>query len=255
MYKLFLDIGNSYLKWASVIDGDYQCFEPLVMTEVLKDELAAFKAQGVPDEVYISNVGKADAVDALKLLIQEQFQVFPIVLSTQKQCCGLVNGYDDFSQLGVDRWFAMQGALGIYKEPCLIIDAGTALTIDAVIESQHKGGFIVPGLATMRQSLSLSTADLADYSERAISEDNESPFEGLATNTHSAILGGTLYMTAAFLNQLIVDLNAQFATQFKLVLTGGEAVQFGNLLDYDFDYVPDLVLQGMVNVEESVKKV
>lgn len=254
MYKLFLDIGNSFVKWSSVVQGDYIHQNSIKLEHVLGSELTMFEEYGVPAEVYISSVADAASVDALKLIIQERWQVFPVQLSSQKLCCGLVNGYDDFSQLGDDRWFAMLGAIGIYSEPVIVVDAGTALTVDAVIDGKHQGGFIVPGLHGMRMALANSTADLSNVSATTLVNNDETVIQALASNTDSAILGGTLYMSAAFLNQLIGDLNDQFQTVFKVLLTGGEALQFSSLLDVNFDYIPDLVLQGMVNVEESVKK-
>lgn len=253
MNKLFLDIGNSFVKWAVVMDGDYLTYSPLALNDILEEGLDCFGFDDMPAEVYFSSVADAHKVDELKLLVQNEWQIFPTQLTAQKSCCGLESGYADFSALGDDRWFAMQGALGIYKEPVVVVDAGTALTIDAVIDGKHQGGFIVPGLYTMRSSLAFNTADLANYNEVTPDSDNENQ-NLLATDTSSAILGGTLYMTGSFINQVIEDLNAQLGTCFRVIVTGGESTQLTPLLDFDFDYIPDLVLQGMVNVEESVKK-
>ena len=253
MNKIFLDIGNSYIKWASVTDEGYALHEPLTIEEVIDSELSAFDFDEVIDEVYFSSVGNSDGVDALKSLIQSEWQILPIQLTSQKSCCGLTSGYDNFSQLGDDRWFAMLGGVDMYSQPIVVVDAGTAITIDAVVEGQHLGGLIVPGLYTMRKSLATNTADLADYSMPQLSESESTPTL-LATDTASAILGGTLYMTASFINQVIDDLNRQLETQLKVLLTGGEAPQLLPLLDEEVEFIPDLILQGMVAVEESVKK-
>jgi len=252
MNKLFLDIGNSFIKWSTVINGEYTIYNPVQLDELLSRGLTSFSLGVVPDVVYFSSVANADHVDSLKQIIQNEWQVLPIQLTAQKSCCGLTSGYDNFNQLGDDRWFAMQGALGVYSVPTIVIDAGTALTIDAVVDGKHLGGLIVPGMNTMRQSLAINTANLLDVSNNDINSDiNE--IQLLGTNTTSAILGGTLYMAAAFINQVISDLNNQVGTQFKVIMTGGESAQLCCLLDCEYDYIPDLVLQGMVNVEESVK--
>jgi len=252
MNKLFLDIGNSFIKYSTVINGEYTVHDSLSLDDLLLNGLDSFGFPYFPDTVYFSTVADADKVDALKLLIQNEWQVFPIQLTAQKTCCGLTSGYDNFNQLGDDRWFAMQGAIGIYDIPIIVVDAGTALTIDAVVDGQHLGGFIVPGMNTMRQSLATNTADLLDVRTSDIKSDSNELLL-LGTNTASAILGGTLYMAAAFINQVINDLNNQVGTQFKIIMTGGESEQLCRLLDFEYDYIPDLVLQGMVNVEESVK--
>ncbi|WP_321325935.1 type III pantothenate kinase [Thiomicrorhabdus sp.] len=253
MLKLFLDVGNSFVKWATVLDNTYEVHEAVSFEQIETEGLSCFDVVKSPDVVYFSSVGDAHRVDELKLAIQEHWQVFPIQLTAQKQCCGLTSGYTDFNQLGDDRWFAMQGALGIYSDPVIVVDAGTALTIDAIQDGQHLGGFIVPGLYTMRVSLAKNTQNLSLFND-VETVDSERKDNLLATNTAEGILGGTLYMTVSFINQVVFDLNNQLKTQFKLIITGGDARKICSLIDYEFDYVPDLVLQGMVNIEESIKK-
>lgn len=254
MYKLFLDIGNSYVKWSTVIDGEYSNNEPLVLSDIVENGLTEFNLQDIPDEVFFSSVADANLVDQLKSLIQSEWQILPIQLTSQHTCCGLQTGYKDFTALGDDRWFAMLGAIELYQQPFIVIDAGTALTIDTVIDGSHQGGFIVPGLYTMRASLSVSTADLLDCNTAVSDEEQTASNDLLAGDTASAILGGTLYMAAAFINRVIQDLNQQLDLNFKVLITGGDADQITPLLDYEYDYIPDLVLHGMVYLEESVKK-
>ena len=251
MNKLFLDIGNSFIKYSTVINGEYTVYDSILLDDLLFNGLDFFGISNFADIVYFYTVACADKVDTLKLCIQNEWQVLPIQMTAQKSCCGLTSGYDNFNQLGDDRWFAMQGAMGIYNLPLIVVDAGTALTIDAVLDGQHLGGLIVPGMNTMRQSLATHTADLLEVRSSDIKSDCNELL--LGTNTASGILGGTLYMVAAFINQVINDLNNQVGTQFKIIMTGGESEQLCRLLDFEYDYIPDLVLQGMVNVEESVK--
>lgn len=255
MNKIFFDIGNSFIKWATIVDGYYEYYAPIRMETLLAEGLEILELDKTFNEVYFSSVAHANHIDEFKSLIQSSFKVLPIQLTSQKRCCGLESGYKDFSKLGDDRWLAMLGAVELYQQPVIVIDAGTALTIDAIVNGQHQGGFIVPGLHTMRKSLSLSTADLSEFSMTDLADDQKNTSqELLATETTAAILGGTLYMTAAFVNQVIADLNQQLATQFKVIITGGDASQITSLIDADYEHIPDLVLQGMVFVEESVKK-
>jgi len=253
MYKAFLDIGNSYIKTASIEGGYYQLHEPVGLQELLEEGLETLGLEKAPNEVYFSTVADVELVDALKSLIQSQWQVLPVQLTAQQQSCGLTSGYQDFSKLGDDRWFAMLGAIEICKKPFIVIDAGTATTIDAVVNGEHKGGFIVPGLHTMRGSLVEATADLDGYT-KSEQVDRGNALDLLATDTSSAILGGTLYMTAAYINRLILDLTQQLETPFTLFLTGGEAASLLPLIDSQCELISDLVLHGMMFFEESVKK-
>ncbi|BBP46950.1 type III pantothenate kinase [Thiosulfatimonas sediminis] len=253
MNRIFIDVGNSRIKYAVSEDGHYEYLGAELVQDFLANiEQSLFAEVNDIDEVYFSTVGSLQNLDELTSAIQQHWNIIPTQLNAQRSCCGLTSGYADFHKLGSDRWLAMQGALAITTQPFIVVDAGTALTIDAVIDGQHKGGFIVPGLSTMHNSLATGTALLEMPTNNDLPEDMSQNL--LANNTASAVLAGTLYMSAAFVNQVVVDLNQQLQTQFKLFLTGGDAAQLASLLDYQYSYIPDLVLHGMCSVVESVKK-
>ena len=254
MKKLFLDIGNSRIKWAHTNKSGYEYIGVETLDDFLNsiDELF-FESVSQPDAVYYSAVGCAKKIDEIKSAIQSVWQLIPVQLSSQKSCCGLESGYDDFHLLGADRWMAMQGALSHTSDPFVVIDLGTAITVDPVIDGKHLGGFIVPGLTSLRSALSKDTADLNLFLEPSIAE-AENKASLLPTNTEMAILAGTMYMCASFLNQVITDLNTQLQTELKVFLTGGDAAQFQHLVDAKVFVEEDLVLQGMVSVVESIKQ-
>lgn len=256
MIKLFLDVGNTRVKRALMVDGQYDYLDAIEVNEfITSDDIECLFNGHKPDAVYIASVTSFENLEAIKNVIQSHFGLFPVVLTAQKNCCGLTSGYDDFHKLGDDRWMAMQGALSYSSGPTIVISAGTAMTIDAVMDGKHLGGFIVPGLDSLRASLATDTAALTLTKPEDIVETTKVDDGALlATNTESAILGGTLYMTASFINSIISDLNNQVQTLFKVIVTGGNASKLIPLIDARCDYIPDLILQGMINVEESVKK-
>ncbi len=255
MVKLFLDLGNTRIKAALEDEFGYQYLGPISLSDFSHlDRLDKFLGGAKPTAVFMSSVVSANDLDAVKSVVQNTYKLFPVMLTSQKSCCGLTTGYDDFNQLGDDRWMALQGLYSKTKEPAVLIDAGTAMTIDAILEGQHLGGFIVPGLDSLRTSLVSDTANLTCVEESTSTTSNKVPTNLLATNTESAILGGTLYMTASFCNRLITDLNQQVGTQFKVYITGGNADKLNALIDVHSEVVPDLVLLGMKKIVESIKK-
>ncbi len=255
MVKLFLDLGNTRIKVALEDESGYQYLGPISMTDFSNpDMLEDFLDSVKPTAVFMSSVLSANDLDSVKSIIQSTYGLFPVILTAQKSCCGLTTGYDDFNQLGDDRWMALQGLYSITKDPAVVIDAGTAMTIDAILSGQHLGGFIVPGLNSLRASLDTDTANLIMVEESFSSASNKVPTGLLATNTQSAILGGALYMTASFCNRLITDLNQQLGTEFKVYITGGNADKLNGLIDVHSEVVADLVLLGMKKIVESVKK-
>lgn len=254
MNELYLDIGNSFIKWATVINQKYQSYPAVAFEQIVADGLGIFDTAQF-DQVYFSAVAEHQKVDYIKTLLQTHWQIIPVQLTSQYECCGLKNGYQKFSDLGDDRWFAMQGAISLTQQSFIVVDAGTAITIDACREGTHLGGLIVPGVHTLRTSLSTQAAGLDLYSDADIEEVDSGPLLPLATSTQAAIVGGTLYMAAAFVNQIVVDLIQDYDEAFQVILTGGDSAILKPLMNFDVTETPDLVLLGMVAVTQSVKKV
>ncbi len=255
MVKLYLDIGNTRIKAAIDDELGYQYLGVISLQDFTNsDALEIFLSSAVLDEVYISSVTSLGILDAVKSALHLTYQLFPILLTSQKECCGLTSGYDNFDQLGDDRWMALQGARSITHQPTIVIDAGTAMTVDAILDGAHLGGFIVPGLSSLRASLGADTANITLLEDSSHSSDGVLISGLLATNTRSGILGGTLYMTSSFINRIIADLNNEIGTRFKVLITGGNGPKLSELIDTPAEYIPDLVLLGMKKIVESIKK-
>lgn len=256
MQKLFLDIGNTRVKIAVLDEGAYRHIGAFALSSFL-DADDSFKQLADTlhiDEVFISSVASIEVLEEIKAAILNAWGVFSIVLTAQQACCNLTSGYDVFHQLGVDRWMALQGAMELVNEPFIVIDAGTAMTVDAVADGLHLGGFIVPGLTSLRQALAKDASALTLVDTSSIQELEDKNVDTLlATNTNSAILGGTLYMSAAFINTFVSDLNQQLTSQFNVVLTGGDAQTLLPLIDFKTLVVSDLVLKGMVSIQKHKK--
>jgi pantothenate kinase type III len=98
------------------------------------------------------------------------------------------------------------------------VDAGTAMTIDAVDGTgQHLGGFIVPGPRLMVDSLLIGTSDLADR----WSWDNTPDQTRFPGNTRDAIEHGCLRALAALVETALRQIEARASQPPRLVLTGG----------------------------------
>lgn len=247
--SLFFELGNSRLKAAILKNEDYEFLGAVDKSEI-DDEtfIDSFGLSGEePQSVYLCSV--SSSLDNARLIEQltHEFKCYPTLLTSQPKCCGITCGYPAFEKLGVDRWMSILGAAAGSSKPVLIVSAGTALTVDVVIEKQHLGGFIVPGLTLMRRSLSNNTALLQDVAQ----PDSTSEIGLLATDTDNAILGGTLYMAASYINALINDLENETGRRFDCIGTGGDFLQLQSLMNKPFLFVEDLVILGMRKVIES----
>lgn len=257
MIDLFIDVGNSRIKLA-LLDGDnYEYLgafpvDKLVSTENSSHFFSQLDCQ--PDHIYISSVAEAGIEMKLRDLIAELWQLLPVFMSAQSACCDIHNGYSQAHQLGVDRWMAMMGAREQTSGSFIVIDAGTAITVDAVIDGEHKGGLIVPGIQTMRTSLLQEAANLNPDCHALIDSTQDKKSLGpLASDTQSAICGGTLYKAAAFVNNVIVDIQSQYINHLDIYLTGGDGALISSLLNIPNEYIEDLVLLGMINIKENIK--
>lgn len=260
MIDLLIDIGNSRIKLA-IDDADgYEYLGAFTTNKITSDEASSQflnQLDFTPSNVYVSSVASASIEMEVRTAIADKWGLLPVFMSTQRACCGVKNGYSEPLQLGVDRWLAMLGARSLTKNSFIVIDAGTAMTVDSVDNGKHQGGLIVPGLTTMREGLVKNAAQLREDCQ-SIRLPETKPVEGvsslLATDTQSAICGGTLYMASAFVNNLLFDLQQKKSHPYKIYFTGGDGLLLSSLFSGQSQYIEDLVLLGIINVKESLKK-
>jgi type III pantothenate kinase len=245
MMRLVIDIGNSCLKWA--ISQDQTLNEQHRICYQQQDLVPAQIWQSLekPEEIWIGSVAKPQVTDRIRDWLETHWQIEPVLVQSTSACCGVTNSYHHPQQLGVDRWLALIGAYHQLPQiPVLIVDCGTAMTIDALsVSGQHLGGLIVPGIHLMRQALMTKTFALADFQAVEKCYDH---IPLLAYNTNDGITYGTLYAVAGLLDYVMSHLEQQQGQSFALLLTGGHAPALFPLLSRPYQYMPYLVLQGLV---------
>lgn len=152
-----LDAGNSRLKWGLAAEGGWVAQGALEWSGM--DQFATLAAGWPPlERVLLASVaGPGQEARICQALAGHRVER---VRSTAA-AAGVVNGYLQPEQLGVDRWCALIGARSLTREPCLVVTAGTATTIDSLDgEGRFLGGLILPGLEMMRTALARGTARL-----------------------------------------------------------------------------------------------
>lgn len=233
--QLQMDVGNSGAKWRLVSGG------AVVARGVYREEdtdsrqgLLALNPQ--PTEILISSVASEAAESELAQLLWTQWQVEPWFARTPSACADLVNSYADPSRMGVDRWLAMLGARTRCSGRTLVVDAGSALTIDLIAASgQHEGGYIIPGVYLMERALLLDTdrvrfAEEADYSLGPGASTAEAVRHGIALAQVGAV-------------SVALEQAGEPAPQLYFCGGGGEALR--SLLARGGELVPDLVFEGL----------
>jgi type III pantothenate kinase len=143
----------------------------------------------------------------------------------------------------------MIGAWSELGHACLVVDAGTAMTIDAMDDDgQHLGGQIIAGSGLMAQALAADTSDIpATRPMTGKQLKNQGLF---ARNTRGAVQSGALNALAGAVERAIKTLRST-AYDAELVLTGGDASRMLAAFDVPPLHRPNLVLAGLLRTLES----
>jgi type III pantothenate kinase len=248
---LLVDIGNSRIKWASLIKGKLEHAGSAARAG--EDNFAAEHDQHwrkikKPRAVVVSNVAGAACAEALAAWTAERWQVQPRFVVAERKAFGVTNAYSKPERLGVDRWAALIAARRRFKGPVCVIDAGTAVTLDVLTEQgSHQGGLIIPGLEMMRHALLERTRDIQPATEAPASGD----ISLLARDTRDGVNGGTLYALVAVIDRVVADVRTELGKDLTRVITGGDAETLLPLLAGTYHHHPELVLEGLAVIAEE----
>ena len=201
LYLVF-DLGNTRLKWAAVestqniadrnkklwaYSGSIstKSFQSTELRAELSDYIS--KTLPKPDAIAFCCVAGDAAIENLRSLFPQWQDLEWQQFTGSSPYEGLRTLYQDPSKLGADRWAALIGARALSSTNTLVINAGTATTIDLLGgNGLHYGGWILPGLSLMQESLQQNTAQLP-LSVRASKPEAQASF---GSTTDEAIMGG-----------------------------------------------------------------
>ncbi|WP_185232264.1 type III pantothenate kinase [Teredinibacter franksiae] len=239
--KLILDAGNSRLKWQlravthSVLEAgacEYAELESL---------FPAWVERGVT-EILVSSVKGVEFERYLDERSRFYFGLPPVFARVIKERCGLIAGYQDLSALGVDRWLAMLAAYVDCNSALVVIDAGTAITVDFVgVGGLHEGGLIVPGQRTLTRSLFVNTS--AVRVESLTLPQTWLP----GCDTLSCVEQGVAASYKGLMREVVLRASRERdGVGATIYLAGGDANLFRQWLPADVKCRPDLVFEGLL---------
>lgn len=246
--NLYVDIGNSRIKWATDKAGLIQGLTALAYTT---NELPAllvdnWGSMDRPDRVLVANVAGKNVADILVKACADIWSSAPCFIRVQEESCGVINGYDDISQLGVDRWLSIIAAWsGCHGDVC-VVGCGTAVTVDLIsADGRHLGGYIVPGTFLMQRVLTQGTQGI---------EIDPHPSAGIAPgrSTRACAGNGTTLAVVALIDRAVSDFRKRVSKNVECIITGGGAANILPLLGADFKYEPDLVLRGISIMSKGI---
>lgn len=237
---LYLDQGNTFLKWQLESAG--------VLVKQGRDNEGAMPSLqayinevGLPtlSEAWLACVATDTARGAIRETVLSLWGVELREFEVQKALGGLVVVYDEYQYLGVDRWLLMLAAYAEFNEECIVVSAGTALTIDVIDgDGRHKGGFIAPGVNLLMSSLGDNTARL----QSPELDQGLGSSVTLGKSTDECIRGGALHMSSAYIE---CATRQYVSPASRKILCGGDAAMLGPLLTVDFLLREAYVFDGM----------
>lgn len=233
---LELDIGNSSIKWRVLDAGG------AVTLQGREVDLRALKHQldvcGYPlRDCRISAVKsalsrKGELVRSLQPYISGKL----CVAESTASLAGVLNGYIAPGELGTDRWLALVAGYQLAGTSCVVVDAGTAITVDYIRHGGcHLGGMIAPGLGQMQAMLSTSTG---------LRQGEAVGLLGPQVSTAACLSAGIGTMLSGFLNGVCKAADEVFDQEPVYLVTGGDASIVGSLVPNCF-VVDDLVFRGL----------
>lgn len=272
---LLIDSGNTRIKWALVQGMDWlrSGILPVEQAGELSQHLVAHCDQvnkglhGI-EQVWVSNVAGEEIALHISNFGADR-NVKPHFIVPRVEQCGVHNGYSRPGQLGSDRWAALVGAWHLMSGECLVVNCGTATTIDALSEQgEFMGGLILPGVDLMLSSLCNSTAQLmTSRYEKLLMEPLAIPlgrqkatakwlvmsghpgeYVSFPKNTADAMFSGVIQASCGAIQRQHALLDNDSA---PVVLSGGAAEVLQKHLHMPLRIVDNLVLQGLLIIAQE----
>lgn len=146
---------------------------------------------------------------------------------------------DEPELTGVDRVLNVAAAFEQMGNACVVIDAGTALTVDVCNDSgEFLGGAIAPGASLMLDALHEKTAKLPRVN-LAVPED------AWGKNTEQAILTGVYHGIRGMVKEIVESYATALGTWPEIIATGGDAQTLFGGWELIHAVAPDLTLYGI----------
>ena len=254
---LTVDAGNTRTKWGVFDDaGILVAHGVLANADLGQSLLNSPQAWKKCRCAVVSNVAGDEIQQALAAALGIAGIPAEFIRSTAS-ACEVINGYEPPEALGTDRWAALVAAWSLYNQPCVVVNAGTALTVDA-LESHPSGlaiflgGLITPGLRLMQDTLVKNTARISVY---------DGILHDFPTRTADAVYNGALSAMTGAVKSMLAKLQMHQPGPLHCIIAGGDAAVMAQVLradmgdDASITVLEHLVLQGLyVMAKDSMHK-
>ncbi len=251
--NLLIDSGNSRVKWATYPGaGEEAGFSVGDAIDRARPDFAARLAELVSKAssdaaIFISDVAVNSDVSLVDQVKKLNPEIPVIAVLSADAGYGVSNCYKDAETLGSDRWAALIGARESHSGDLIILDCGTAITVDAMNDSgRFIGGMILPSAWLAEQALSDGTSLIDRQTWRS---DDDPRSLGQSTGTcvqlgaSAAAMGGV---------KMAVEIAAgELSDSYSVIVTGGDALLYIGALGGATIHDPALVLRGLAVIADA----
>ena len=238
---LAVDAGNTRIKWATHDANGFvsEGWSAIADVASLGEQWATLTPPAV---VVIANVAGDEVARELTALAG-RWPLTPRWATSRRSQCGVTNLYEDPEQLGVDRWAAMIGARSMTSGACVVVIAGTAMTVNALsAQGEFLGGLIIPGFELMQVSLAANTAKL---------QAQRGQFTAFPRTTRDAMASGSLQALCGAVERMHAAMVAQGHADPEFIFSGGAGELVAGRMGRPVRFVDKLVLQGLVRIAKD----
>ena len=232
-----VDAGNTSIK-LSLVRGKRQTFRRF---ESLSSALAFFRHLNA-DTAVLSSVRDSKSTQTLSTCLKKISRNF---FTAREASLPLFKSRYDLEQLGEDRISALSHALLNHLAPCVIVDAGTAITIDFLNRPNlFLGGYICAGFQTEWKTLAMKTALLPRIKIATLIKERRLP-----VNTQEALSSGVIRVKSEGIAALIsghIQRMKSPPSSWNILISGGDAeILKSSSLFPQAEIIPEIVLKGL----------
>lgn len=256
---LAIDCGNTNIVFA-IYDGDEQRANWRISSDSRRstDEYIVWLTQLMTlknievadiDGVMIASV-VPDIQPKLVALAHRGFELVPLCVDDPNVDLGIAINIDRPDQAGADRLVNAVAAAAWHKPPAIVIDFGTATTLDLIGDKgAYEGGIIAPGVNLSIEALYMAAARLP----RIAVKPWQANMPVLGTDTISAMQSGVFWGYVGMVEGLLERLRQSHGADLPAIATGGLAPLFADHINGPLIVDADLTLKGLVRIHAQNK--
>lgn len=245
-YFMLVDAGNTLCKYSvyssdnnNLLFNDFFDYSSELMLDKKLSQLCI-------DLVLICSVKKNSFIDQYKTICVANWQCKFVVFNPLEYQY-IPSKYSTFKTLGADRWAAILGLSLQQQSNFCIIDCGTAITVDYVIDNIHLGGLIGPGLNSLKLCLNKSTDNIKNSLPNSI----DSMINYTSTSTIDCISNASKIYFQSFIEHILQTNQLNYGVDFKTYLTGGNSNSFIPAKNYNIAVVDNLIMVGLLQIKRN----